>query len=65
MKCSKVLKVLVAAMFSGLVVNAQSDRALSLREAVETGVKNNLQVNQGNLNMQRAEYMQQGGFAGT
>lgn len=54
MKCSKVLKVLVAALFSGLVVNAQSDRTMSLREAVETGVKNNLTVNQSNLNMQRA-----------
>src|SRR5688500_11630815 len=54
MKFSKVLKVLVAAMFSGLVVNAQSGRTLSLREAVETGTKNNLQVNQANLNMQRA-----------
>jgi outer membrane protein len=54
MKFSKVLKVLVAAMFSGLVVNAQSGRTLSLREAVETGTKNNLLVNQANLNMQRA-----------
>lgn len=54
MKFSKVLKVLVAAIFSGLVVNAQSGRTLSLREAVETGTKNNLLVNQANLNMQRA-----------
>jgi outer membrane protein len=54
MKFSKVMKVLVAAMFSGLVLNAQSGRALSLREAVEMGTKNNLLVNQANLNMQRA-----------
>src|SRR5688500_11787475 len=54
MKFSKVLKVLVAAMFSGLVVNAQQGRTMNLREAVEMGTKNNLLVNQANLNMQRA-----------
>ena len=54
MKFSKVLKMLVAAMISGVVVNAQSGQTLSLRQAVETGVKNNLVVNQSNLNMQRA-----------
>lgn len=54
MKFSKVLKVFVATLFSGLVLNAQTGRTLSLQQAVETGVKNNLLVNQGYLNMQRA-----------
>lgn len=54
MQFSKVLKVLVAAMFSGLVLNAQTGRTMNLREAVEMGTKNNLQVNQANLNMQRS-----------
>src|SRR5690349_20263667 len=54
MKFSKVLKLLVAAMFSGVVAHAQTGKTWSLREAVELGTRNNLQVNQANLNMQRA-----------
>jgi outer membrane protein len=54
MKCSKVLTI-VLAMFSGLVLNAQTGHVWSLREAVETGIKNSLPVNQRDLQAQREE----------
>jgi outer membrane protein len=54
MKCSKVLTVIVA-MLSGLVLNAQSGHVWSLRQAVETGLKNSLLVNQADLRAQREE----------
>lgn len=44
----------MVAMFCGLVVQAQTGKTMTLREAVETGTKNNLLVNQAGLNMQRA-----------
>ncbi len=55
MKFSKVLTVLVVAMFFGLALSAQSGRPLSLRECVETGLKNYLPVNQSELAMERAK----------
>ena len=55
MKCSKVLTVLVAAMISGLAIKAQSGRTLSLRECVETGIRNSLDVVQRDLQAQREE----------
>lgn len=55
MKFSKVLTVLVVAMFFGLALSAQSSRPLSLRECVETGLKNYLPVNQSELAMERSK----------
>jgi outer membrane protein len=55
MKCSKVLTLLLATLLPGLLVHAQTGRTLSLREAVEMGIKNNIDVNRANLSMQREE----------
>lgn len=55
MKCSKVLTVLTAAMLTGLVLNAQTRKPLSLRESVEIGIKNSLLVNQRDLAAEREE----------
>src|SRR5688572_2655063 len=55
MKCSKVLIVVVAMMFTGLTLKAQSGQVWSLRQAVETGIKNSLLVNQRDLQAQRED----------
>jgi outer membrane protein len=55
MKCSKVLIVMMASTLTGLVLNAQTGQVWSLRQAVETGIKNSLLVNQRDLQAQREE----------
>ncbi len=55
MKRSKVLTLLMAVILSGLVSQAQTGKVFSLRECVEIGIRNNLLVNQRDLQAQREE----------